>query len=1647
MVSRKILNKELRIFLALAVFAVLLVQSALAADPGHGAASVGGGTFEAGNFIFPNNLTINNNLLVGGNNFFVNNATGYVGIGTSSPTHKLNVVGNANITTNLTVGANLFVNQSSVGIGTSSPSSLLTLYSFGTNTIKMTNNQTNYANSGTIDFLEGSGTFGTNDYGFRMTYDGNANKFYIDSAAGGASSNTLTILRSDSNGYVGIGTTAPSSKFEVAKVAGTNEVNLSGVLYVNSTSNRIGIGTTSPTHTLNILGTTNITGLSYFGANLSMGGFQINNLGTPSLSTDAATKAYVDSITGGGGSTTWSLASGTVYLNNSLNNVSIGSTNSLFKLGVVGDIGITNGSLWQPVYPSDDGLVLYLPFSEGTGTTTYDKSPYGNDGTITGATWTTGKYGNALSLNGLGDYVNIGDLPILRFTNESNFTISSWINKPGQTNGTAGNPIFDKFASQGYRLYEQRGALRFDVRNSTSGISTHLTSFDVISNNTWTYVAVTFSQGRILLYADGIMRLNATAAVALSNGTTSATVGRMPNNPDAWFNGTIDEVKVYNRALSADEIRTQYLSGMQSHGYTIADKFRIINTTASKIFEVNNTGLTISTGPTISGTSTGIGIGTTSPSSKFEVAKSAGTNEVNLSGVTYVNSTSSRVGIGTSSPSNKLDVRGDLNVSAKIYFNNASDISVLWNNDTYLTTYNSTYANWSYNQTLAAIGVNNAHTHNAANVTAGTFAAGNFAFQNNLSVGGNFTVGTNTLFVNKDTGFVGIGTSSPQNKFQIYNGSLEVSGIYSYNVSRDSVRQGSIYLSGTASNLQTGYGSTSPSFVASYGGLELRSLAGTNASREQQIIIDEPSKNLVTNPSLETAATNWSFWVNSGGGWGGRVTEDSYSGAYSWKTNVSSAGSIGNLGGCADVSNYTNYTLSAWVKVAGVGATAITFYAREFDGKSCTDGTGTNRNLANIFTTAVLTNGTDGWVRISKTFQTTVSGQSLALSWYLNNVQDITYVDAIQIENKDYATTYMDGSLGAGYSWTGTAHASYSLRNSTILMGGKVNKSLSVYDTGVVESTLSTYLATKSGNVGIGTSSPSNKLDVRGDLNVSAKIYFNNASDISVLWNNDTYLTTYNSTYAIWAYNQTLAAIGVNNAHTHNAANVTAGTFAAGNFAFQNNLSVGGNFTVGTNTLFVNKDTGFVGIGTTSPGAQFEVHGTFTRYIQINASDAIDVSGKAQIKINEFVPGIEFNDASAGGDDFLLFANGNRLYIANKTGSAMSSSNLFSVGTDGTVGIGTSSPSTKLAISGNFSTTTGAFLATSSGNVGIGTTDPTQKLSIKNGAVYVERTDGGVPRIFLNQTWVGVNTTWSIYGSTARFAIGLAQNENEFNILSNGLVGIGTSAPAYLLDVRGNVSLNSTLFVTNAGNVGIGTSSPTQLLDVRGNINVSAKIYFNNASDISVLWNNDTYLTTYNSTYAIWAYNQTLAALGVNNAHTHNAANVTAGTFAAGNFAFQNNLSVGGNFTVGTNTLFVNKDTGNVGIGTSTPTANSLTIQVTDTASSTGGNALVLKSDTSATTNKGGAILFTDTGSPRALIKGAYIGPGSAGYIAFSQANSSGTMVERMRIDGAAGNVGVGTSSPSSKFEVAKSAGTNEVNLSGVLYVNSTSGNVVIVLG
>ncbi len=80
----------------------------------------------------------------------------------------------------------------------------------------------------------------------------------------------------------------------------------------------------------------------------------------------------------------------------------------------------------QPVFAQSSGLVAAYSFNEGTGATAADVSGNGIAGTISGATWTTaGKYGNALSFNGVNSYVDLGNPASLTLT--GSMTWSAWI--------------------------------------------------------------------------------------------------------------------------------------------------------------------------------------------------------------------------------------------------------------------------------------------------------------------------------------------------------------------------------------------------------------------------------------------------------------------------------------------------------------------------------------------------------------------------------------------------------------------------------------------------------------------------------------------------------------------------------------------------------------------------------------------------------------------------------------------------------------------------------------------------------------------------------------------------------------------------------------------------------------------------------------------------------------------------------------------------------------------------------------------------------------------------------------------------------------------------------------------------------------------
>ena len=125
------------------------------------------------------------------------------------------------------------------------------------------------------------------------------------------------------------------------------------------------------------------------------------------------------------------------------------------------------------------------------------------------------------------------------------------------------------------------------------------------------------------------------------------------------INGSIDEVRVYNRPLSQEEIMTQYLQNVNGAGLVRSDKFRVINTSSSELFRITSTG--------------NVGMMTNAPQNTLHVNGTGVlfTNTTGTANVFVFNATTGNVGIGTTSPNFKADITGTIN-STSIITNDAS---------------------------------------------------------------------------------------------------------------------------------------------------------------------------------------------------------------------------------------------------------------------------------------------------------------------------------------------------------------------------------------------------------------------------------------------------------------------------------------------------------------------------------------------------------------------------------------------------------------------------------------------------------------------------------------------------------------------------------------------------------------------------------------------------------------------------------------------------------------------------------------------------------------------------------------------------------------------------------------------------------------
>ena len=195
------------------------------------------------------------------------------------------------------------------------------------------------------------------------------------------------------------------------------------------------------------------------------------------------------------------------------------------------------------------GLVAAYGFNEGTGTVA--QSAVGSfPGTINEAAWTTGQFGAALSFDGINDWVTVTDANALDLT--TGMTLQAWVYP------TAASGVRDILIKEGtgvdiYNLYARNGQGQPES-NVFAGSSNRWATGPTLALNTWSHVAGTYDGLTVRLFVNGLQVGNTAYTGTIG---TSAGVLRIGGNSlwGEFFQGRLDELRIYNRALSAAELQ------------------------------------------------------------------------------------------------------------------------------------------------------------------------------------------------------------------------------------------------------------------------------------------------------------------------------------------------------------------------------------------------------------------------------------------------------------------------------------------------------------------------------------------------------------------------------------------------------------------------------------------------------------------------------------------------------------------------------------------------------------------------------------------------------------------------------------------------------------------------------------------------------------------------------------------------------------------------------------------------------------------------------------------------------------------------------------------------------------------------------------
>lgn len=208
-----------------------------------------------------------------------------------------------------------------------------------------------------------------------------------------------------------------------------------------------------------------------------------------------------------------------------------------------------------------NGLAIHYNFDEGSGTILTDQSGNNNNGTINGATWTTGVSGGALSFDGVDDYVDLpnGDT----YLNPNAGTIAMWY----KANGASANDYLYSYSGEGgcdsVGIWALTiNSLRFGHNIDCSGTESANINVDYISENQndWHFIAFSWDAETDILasFYDGFYSAVPKNLDTGNFNSGNSTLFASNSGTSKFFNGSLDQFRIYNRALSESEINNLY---------------------------------------------------------------------------------------------------------------------------------------------------------------------------------------------------------------------------------------------------------------------------------------------------------------------------------------------------------------------------------------------------------------------------------------------------------------------------------------------------------------------------------------------------------------------------------------------------------------------------------------------------------------------------------------------------------------------------------------------------------------------------------------------------------------------------------------------------------------------------------------------------------------------------------------------------------------------------------------------------------------------------------------------------------------------------------------------------------------------------------